>query len=137
MGISRSENMRRIRSKDTAPEMAVRRLVHGLGYRYRLHRKDLPGNPDLVFSSRRKVIFVHGCFWHQHENSSCKITNTPKTNLEYWLPKLERTKQRDEVNQHKLKETGWDVLVIWECEIETSLDKAAKRIDKFLSVPTP
>lgn len=135
--MSRGENMRRIRSKDTAPEMTVRRLVHGLGYRYRLHRKDLPGNPDLVFSSRKKVIFVHGCFWHQHEDLSCKITNTPKTNLEYWLPKLERTKQRDELNQQKLKETGWDVLVIWECEIETSLDKVAKRINKFLNAPAP
>lgn len=137
MKMSRGENMRRIRSKDTAPEMTVRRLVHGLGYRYRLHRKGLPGNPDLVFSSRKKVIFVHGCFWHQHEDLSCKITNTPKTNLEYWLPKLERTKQRDELNQQKLKETGWDVLVVWECEIETFLDKVAKRINKFLNAPVP
>lgn len=93
MGMNRSENMRRIRSKDTAPEMAVRSLAHRLGYRYRLHRKDIPGKPDLVFPGRRKVIFIHGCFWHQHPG--CREGRPPKSNTAYWLPKLERNMERD------------------------------------------
>jgi DNA mismatch endonuclease (patch repair protein) len=88
----RSSNMRAIRSKDMQPELMVRRLVHKLGYRFRLHRKDLPGKPDLVFASRRKVIFVHGCFWHSHD---CKAAHIPKSNAEYWEPKLERNRVRD------------------------------------------
>lgn len=128
----RSEIMSHIRAKDMVPEMAVRKLVHAKGYRYRIHRKDLPGNPDLVFPSRKKVIFVHGCFWHQHESRSCKITRTPKSNLEYWLPKLERTKRRDKENQKRLKEMGWGALIIWECEISKSIDRVATQIDKFL-----
>ncbi len=85
----RSENMRRIRSKDMAPEKGVRKLVHGMGYRFRLHRKDLPGTPDIVFPRLRKVIFVHGCFWHQHQSRRCPVTRKPKSNLDYWLPKLD------------------------------------------------
>lgn len=110
----RSENMRRIRGKDTKPEMTLRRLVHGLGYRYRLHRANLPGKPDLVFPARRKVIFVHGCFWHSH---GCKLSHCPKSNLEYWGPKLERNKARDEESRAALEGAGWGVLVVWECEL--------------------
>lgn len=128
----RSEIMSHIRAKDMVPEMAVRKLVHAMGYRYRLHGKGLPGKPDLVFPGKKKVIFVHGCFWHQHEDPSCKIARKPKSNLDYWLPKLERTKQRDNENQKKLKGMGWGVLVIWECQIEKSLDEVTKLIKKSL-----
>src|SRR5882762_10482633 len=107
----RSENMRRIKSKDTNPELLVRRLVHSLGYRYRLHGRNLPGKPDLVFGSRRKIIFVHGCFWHAH---TCKVAHIPKTNTPYWNPKLLRNQARDKKNIETLKADGWDVLVIWE-----------------------
>ncbi len=111
----RSANMRAIRSKDMKPEMIVRRLVHSMGYRYRLHRHDLPGRPDLVFPSRKKVIFVNGCFWHQHDAKDCKLVRKPKSNRDYWLPKLERTVVRDKENWERLRHDGWDVLVIWEC----------------------
>lgn len=118
MGISRSENMRRIRSKDTAPEMIVRRLVHRMGYRFRLHRKDIAGKPDLAFPARRKVIFIHGCFWHQHPG--CREGRPPKSNVDYWIPKLERNRQRDNVAHEQLAASGWDALVIWECETRES-----------------
>lgn len=118
-----------IRSKDTGPEMAVRRVVHGMGYRYRLHRRDLPGHPDLVFPSRRKVIFVHGCFWHQHKG--CKVARRPKSNKEYWLPKLRATKERDARNQRKLKTAGWNVMIVWECQIK-DLKHLPKTIGEFL-----
>lgn len=126
--MDRSTNMRAIRSKDMKPELAVRKLVHGMGYRYRLHRHDLPGRPDMVFPSRRKVIFVHGCFWHSH---SCKTAHVPKTNQGYWGPKLERNRIRDARNIEALTEKGWRSLVVWECEIcnETAL---AKRVTAFL-----
>ncbi len=110
----RSVNMKAIRSKDTSPEMAVRRLVHGMGYRYRLHRKNLPGKPDLVFGPKRKVIFVHGCFWHQHSN--CVDGRKPKSNTGYWSEKLERNVRRDAENRTRLEADGWEVLVVWECE---------------------
>lgn len=112
---ARSENMRRIASKDTSPELTVRRLVHSLGYRYRLHRHDLPGRPDMVFASRRKVILVHGCFWHQHEE--CGGARTPKSNKSYWVKKLRRNRQRDIENRIKLSAAGWKSLVIWECYV--------------------
>ena len=124
MGISRSENMRRIRSKDTRPEMRVRRLVHRMGFRYRLHRKDIPGRPDLAFPRRRKVIFVHGCFWHQH--SGCREGRLPKSNAAYWFPKLQRNKERDRVAQEQLASAGWAVLVIWECETNDLFALACK-----------
>ena len=127
----RSENMRRIRSKDMKPEMAVRRLVHGMGYRYRLHGAKLPGKPDIVFTRRQKVIFVHGCFWHQHGSKKCPITRKPKSNRDYWLPKLERNRARDIENQKKLRGMGWDCLVIWECQV-TGLDALEERIRSFL-----
>ena len=113
--MDRSENMRAIRGKDTKPELEVRRLVHGLGYRFRLHRADLPGKPDLVFSARRKVIFVHGCFWHSH---ACKSGLIPNSNRDFWLPKLRQNKARDARNIDALAQQGWKVLVIWECELK-------------------
>jgi DNA mismatch endonuclease (patch repair protein) len=115
--MDRSENMRAIHGKDTLPEMAVRRLVHSLGYRFRLHRQDLPGKPDLAFPARRKVIFVHGCFWHSH---ACKAGLIPKTNRDFWLPKLRKNKARDRRNLKALTQLGWDALVIWQCELKNS-----------------
>lgn len=115
--MDRSANMRAIRSKGMRPELAVRHLVHRMGYRYRLHKKDLPGKPDLVFAPRRKIIFLHGCFWHAHKN--CKVAHVPKSNPEYWRPKLERNQARDEKNIESLAANGWKSLVIWECETRT------------------
>lgn len=131
MGMNRSENMRRIRSKDTAPEMTVRRLAHGLGYRYRLHRKDIPGNPDLVFPGRRKVIFIHGCFWHQHPDPECRDARPPRSRTEYWGPKLQRNVERDAENVARLKAMGWRVLVLWECELKDR-DAVADQLRSFL-----
>ena len=125
----RSRNMRAIRSKDMKPELAVRRLVHSMGYRYRLHRHGLPGRPDLVFSGRRKVIFVHGCFWRQHRR--CRLAHVPRSNLDYWQPKLARTKGRDKKTRAALKASGWDVLVIWECEVSADATLAV-RVRNFL-----
>lgn len=126
--MDRSANMRAIRSKDMLPELTVRSLAHKLGYRFRLHRKDLPGKPDLVFAARRKVIFVHGCFWHSH---NCKAAHIPKSNLDYWVPKLERNQLRDGKNLEALRADGWQSLVIWECETR---DEGAmrKRLARFL-----
>jgi len=112
----RSENMRRIRSKNTKPEVLLRSLLHKAGYRFRLHRKDLPGKPDIVFVGRRKVIFVHGCFWHQH--SACREGRLPGTRQEYWKPKLEKNIARDAASIAALRELGWSVAVIWECELQ-------------------
>src|SRR5271163_4386487 len=112
----RSANMRKIRSKNTAPELILRSLVHRLGYRFRLHRKDLPGKPDLVFPARRKVIFVHGCFWHQHPG--CREGRVPGSRRDYWEPKLLRNQQRDATAKTALEERGWDVLTVWECELD-------------------
>jgi DNA mismatch endonuclease, patch repair protein len=124
----RSENMRRVRSKGTKPEVAVRNLVHSLGYRYRLHDKKLAGTPDLVFTSRRKIILVHGCFWHQH-TAGCKSV-TPKSNTDFWAKKLQRNILRDSQNLKVLKREGWKVLTIWECQI--GKNNLAKRIVRFL-----
>jgi DNA mismatch endonuclease (patch repair protein) len=126
----RSRTMRAIRSKDMKPEMAVRRLVYGMGYRYRLHNHRLPGRPDMVFSGRRKVIFVHGCFWHQHD-IGCTLAHVPRSNLGYWRPKLKRNKARDCANCDALRSAGWKVLVIWECELKT-VRELAKTIKRFL-----
>ena len=129
----RSQIMSAIRSKGMKPEMTVRRRLHSMGYRYRLHRKDLPGKPDLVFPGQRKVILVHGCFWHQHADPDCKIARRPKSNKEYWLPKLERNVARDAKHQVQLRELGWDVLVIWECEVRAGsdfLEKVRNYLDK-------
>ena len=113
----RSERMSRVRGANTKPELRVRRLVHGMGYRYRLHRRTLPGTPDLVFPSRRKVIFVHGCFWHRHPDPKCPLARLPKSRLEFWRPKLEGNRERDVRNRERLREIGWEPLVIWECRL--------------------
>jgi len=132
----RSENMRRIKSKSMKPEMRVRSLVHGLGYRYRLHRKDLPGKPDLVFGTRRKVIFVHGCFWHGHGNPACVDgRRRPKSNLNYWLPKLARNRERDASHEAGLERLGWSVMVVWECETRHA-EALKDRLSLFLGPRT-
>lgn len=118
----RSRIMSSIRSKDTKPEMIVRRLLHRAGYRYRLHRRDLPGNPDLIFEGRQKVIFVHGCFWHQHEAEACRDGRKPKSNTGYWHEKLERNVARDRAAVEQLSVQGWQTLIVWECETK---DEAA------------
>lgn len=125
----RSANMSKIRSKDTSPELTVRKAVHRLGYRYRLHGKSLPGKPDLVFAKSRSVIFVHGCFWHRH--LGCADCSDPKSRREYWIPKFAATVARDARSEAALKAAGWRVLKIWECETvdENSLQK---RLIKFL-----
>jgi DNA mismatch endonuclease (patch repair protein) len=125
----RSEIMSRVRGKDTKPEMLVRRMVHGAGYRYRLHVRNLPGKPDLVFPARRKVVFINGCFWHRHRD--CLLARLPKSRTEFWTEKLERNRARDERNVTALRELGWRVLTVWECEIR---DPAAlmRRIEAFL-----
>jgi DNA mismatch endonuclease (patch repair protein) len=128
----RSANMARIRSKDTHPELVLRSLIHGLGYRFRLHRKDLPGTPDIVFPGRRKIIFAHGCFWHQH--TGCREGRIPGSRLDYWEPKLKRNQIRDTTNQARLKEQGWDVLVVWECELN-DLKSLTKTLRGFLGKP--
>jgi DNA mismatch endonuclease (patch repair protein) len=128
----RSENMRRITSRDTAPELAVRRIVHAAGYRYRLRRRDLPGKPDLVFGPKKKVIFVHGCFWHVHDDPYCTDSRAPKSNSSYWGPKLTSNKARDERNAEALRQAGWTVLTIWECEIKDSAE-LKRRICEFLN----
>lgn len=120
----RSRRMRLVRGKDTKPELEVRKLVFGMGYRYRLHAKKLPGSPDLVFAGRRKVVFVHGCFWHGHEG--CKGGRLPKSNLDFWGAKLERNKARDAENQQAIRELGWDSLVVWQCELKDAEALAAK-----------
>jgi DNA mismatch endonuclease (patch repair protein) len=132
----RSENMRRIKSKGMKPEMAVRSLAHRMGYRFRLHAKDLPGKPDLVFRPRRKVIFVHGCFWHSHADPNCLDGRQPQSKLEYWGPKLARNRQRDGENRAALEAAGWQVLVIWECETKAA-EQLARRLGEFLGAPGP
>lgn len=125
----RSERMSRVRGKDTRPELRVRRLAHALGYRYRLHRRDLPGRPDLTFAGRRKVIFVHGCFWHRHDCSAGR--RTPKTRLDFWEPKLRANRARDEAVLRHLADAGWRSLIIWECETRDAASVAA-RLKEFL-----
>ena len=113
--LSRSENMRRIRSRDTVPELKVRRLLHNAGFRFRLHRKDLPGRPDITLPGYKVVIFVHGCFWHGH---GCRRGRLPKSNLGYWEPKIRGNQLRDQQNCAALINSGWNPIIIWECEIE-------------------
>ena len=127
---TRSRIMSKIKSKDTKPEILVRRLLHGLGYRYRLHRTDLPGRPDLVFPSRRKIVFVNGCFWHNHRR--CVKSHIPADNREYWLSKLIRTRERDERNLSLLKQEGWDVTIVWECQMK-DMEGVAEQLIDFLA----
>ena len=126
----RSERMGRVRNKDTKPEKRVRSLIFSLGYRYRLHDGKLPGKPDLVFPGRRKVVFVHGCFWHRH-GEHCALTRWPKSKLEFWQPKLEANAVRDRDNLRKLGEMGWEVLVLWECELRNEAE-LTRRVRAFL-----
>lgn len=129
MPMSRSEVMSRVRSKGSRPEMLVRRAAHALGYRFRLHRADLPGSPDLVFAGRRKVVFVHGCFWHGHD---CKLgARLPKTRVDFWAGKIARNVERDVQAQARLDEQGWKTLVLWECELRDAAS-LAERLTEFL-----
>jgi DNA mismatch endonuclease (patch repair protein) len=125
----RSANMSRIRSRDTSPEMIVRRLLHGMGYRYRLHVAELPGRPDIVLPRLKRIIEVRGCFWHQHPG--CIDSHIPKSRLEYWEPKLTKNQCRDEENRRKLRELGWRLCLIWECETNDA-SKISKRLVRFL-----
>ncbi|MGO6684604.1 very short patch repair endonuclease [Rhizobium leguminosarum] len=113
----RSWTMSQVRSKNTSPEIQVRKLVYNLGFKYQLHRKDLPGSPDLAFVSRKKVIFVHGCFWHRHCRPTCRLTRTPKSRPDFWKKKFSNNTARDQKNIHDLLMRGWSVLIIWECEL--------------------
>ena len=128
--VRRSENMRAIKSKNTSPEKRVRSSAHRLGLRFRIHRRDLPGSPDLLFPGRKTALFVHGCFWHRHEN--CTEATTPKTNTDYWSRKFRRNMERDRENRKKLEEEGWKVLVIWECETKTRESIEAFLTENFL-----
>lgn len=121
--------MARIRGRNTKPELIVRKLLHGAGYRFRLHVSGLPGRPDVAFSSRRKAIFVHGCFWHQHRD--CRLARVPRSRVDYWNAKFARNRARDQVTLDRLAALGWDVLVVWECETacEASL---MPRLRRFL-----
>lgn len=126
----RSKIMSRVRSVDTTPEKIVRSLLHRLGFRFRLHCSDLPGKPDIVLKKYKIVIFVHGCFWHRH--LGCPRASEPATHQDYWMPKFARTIQRDAKNQKELKERGWEVLVVWECELK-SLNKLANKLINKIS----
>ena len=128
--LSLTDRMRRIRKTDTRPEMIVRRMVHAMGYRYRLHGVKLPGTPDIVLTRHRKVIFVHGCFWHRHDCPNGR--KLPRSRPEYWGPKLERNRRRDAANVARLRELGWDVLVVWECELGEFRQRMSE-LSRFLS----
>lgn len=121
--------MAKVKSKGTKPEMVVRRLLFSLGYRYRLHDRSLPGSPDIIFTRKKKVIFVHGCFWHRHDG--CPLARLPKSRLDFWIPKLEGNRERDKCTLHQLKSRGWEVLVIWECELK-DLNSLEKMLNGFL-----
>ncbi len=126
----RSRNMSAIKSKNTKPEITVRKLLHSMGYRFRLHKKDLPGSPDIVLPKYKTVIFVHGCFWHRHQN--CKYASNPKTRREFWEKKFKENIERDKKTQEKLKNLGWKTKIVWECEIKKQ-DKLIKKIEDFLN----
>ncbi|HZB89548.1 MAG TPA: very short patch repair endonuclease [Terracidiphilus sp.] len=125
---SRSALMARIGGKDTAPELLVRRLLHSFGYRFRLHKRELPGTPDLVFPSRKKIIFVNGCYWHAH---GCRIGKLPKSHLDFWGPKLERNRDRDRINKAALRAMGWAVLTVWQCQTRKP-DRLSTKLLSFL-----
>lgn len=125
----RSRIMAAVKSRDTTPELAVRRMVHSLGFRYRLHVRNLPGTPDMVFPARRKIINVSGCFWHMHGCGRCRI---PAARRSYWLGKLHRNRERDQRTRRLLRQLGWDVLTVWECQTKDA-DKLIKRVSRFLT----
>lgn len=133
----RSKRMSRIRSSDTSPELALRRALHALGLRYRLHSKELPGRPDIVLRRHKAVVFVHGCFWHRHEG--CKVATTPKSNTAFWRDKFDRNVARDKNVQSLLREKGWKVIVAWECEVgsQRSAAATARRIASELGREVP
>lgn len=128
----RSSRMAKVRARNTKPELLVRRLIHAMGYRFRLHDKRLPGTPDLVFASRRQVIFVHGCFWHRHGSPDCRLARLPKTKLDFWLPKLQGNQERDSRHQSELTALGWRYLVVWECQLRHK-EQVANMIREFLT----
>ena len=113
---ARSRNMAAIKSKNTKPEIKVRKMLHKMGYRFRLHRKDLPGNPDIVLPKYKTAIFVNGCFWHQHED--CKYACLPKTNVDFWKEKLAKNKKRDKLKHSQLNDLGWKIIIVWECQLK-------------------
>jgi len=115
--------------------MKVRQTVHAMGFRYRLHRDDLPGCPDLVFPSLKKVIFVHGCYWHRHRQKGCKLARLPKSNIEFWRGKLEGNRERDIANMRRLRQLGWRFMIVWECQLN-DIARVERRISWFLSRPT-
>lgn len=125
----RSERMRRVRQAGTKPELVVRRLLHAMGFRYRLHRRDLPGRPDIVLASRRTALFVHGCFWHRHQG--CSRATTPRTNTQYWLPKFAENEARDARVVSALAAAGWCVRIVWECET-TQPQELGASLQEFL-----
>ncbi len=124
----RSANMSAVRGKNTAPELLLRSMLHRMGYRFRLHRRDLPGTPDIVFPARRGVVFVHGCFWHGH---TCARGVVPSSNVDFWQTKIAKNRERDARAQRRLQKEGWKVLIIWECEMKNR-DRLAKRLCRFL-----
>ena len=135
-GVARSRNMQRITAKDTKPEMAVRKYLHSRGFRYSLHRHDLPGRPDIVLPKYRTVVQVQGCFWHQHPEPGCRDAHVPRSNGDYWVPKLRRTVLRDTENRSRLSRLGWAVEVVWACQAdELALARLTERIHSRLSPP--
>ena len=127
---TRSRIMQAVHSKDTKPELAVRRMVHSMGFRYRLHVNNLPGKPDLVFPSRGKIVFVHGCFWHRHRG--CRFTTSPKTRAEYWEDKFCANVARDRSTVKTLKKMGWAVMTVWQCQLKNPV-RLAGRLNEFLA----
>ncbi len=126
----RSRNMSAIKSKNTKPEIKVRKVLHSMGYRFRLHSKNLPGSPDIVLPKYKTVIFVHGCFWHRHQN--CKYASTPKTRQEFWNKKFNENINRDKINQENLSSKGWKIIIIWECEIRNKKINLEQIFKKFI-----
>jgi DNA mismatch endonuclease, patch repair protein len=127
----RRRTMAAIRGKNTKPELLVRSLLHRLGYRFRLHKRELPGRPDIVFASRKKALFIHGCFWHSH---NCRWANVPKSRTDYWGPKLKANKERDKRKERQLTELGWDVAIIWECQTRQA-NFVESKLRAFLGPP--
>ncbi|MBS0469748.1 MAG: DNA mismatch endonuclease Vsr [Proteobacteria bacterium] len=126
----RSAIMKSVGSKNTGPELAVRRILHACGYRFRLHRKDLPGTPDIVLSGRRKIIFVHGCFWHGHR---CRKGGLPKSRIDFWTAKISKNRKRDAKNRRALKLLGWDTAVVWQCQLKSEA-KLERRLVRFVEL---
>jgi DNA mismatch endonuclease Vsr len=132
---ARRRNLAAVKGRDTKPEMIVRRLLHRLGYRFRLQRRDLPGRPDIVLPGRQKVIDVRGCFWHRHPDSNCKNAVLPRTQPDWWAEKLNRNVARDTQNELALQRLGWSVLVVWECEVRCGGESLEQRLSGFLGPP--